>query len=195
MHAEATVHGRGNNLTVSHGDDSSLFVTFYYNKIHERDYLRMRFPGDTKTELDRPVNDLDKRRFAQQWDLYQRQLSQYGSATLLKDAGFLTDGEITELAKFQIETAKQLASLTDAFLSSIGPGAREMQRKAVRFLAAEETNAKEQALQAENTALNNRLLEMEAQIKALMDQKAPAKRGRKPKVSTDDASADHSESL
>lgn len=194
MEAAATVHGKGNHLTVSHGDDTSLFVQFYFNKVNEKDFVRIRYPGDTKTELDRPVNDVDKRRFSQQWDLYQKQLSQHGADTLLKDAPFLKPGELHALERFQIDTVKQLAALSDAFLMSIGPGARDMQARAKRFMVMEEQEAREQALMQQNRAQNNRIALLETQIaelmKAMEGGEEPKKRGRKPKVTTDDDTSD-----
>lgn len=203
MEAAATVHGKGNNLTVTHGADTDLFVEFYFNQVAERDFVRIRFPGDTKTELDREVKDQDKERFYRKWELYQKQLSQYGTDTMLEDAGFLRAGEIEILNKAGIKTAKELAALTDNYLATLGPGAREMSLKAKRFVQSEAQEAKHQALLKENYALNNRIATQESQMKEMQEklaalsamvQNPPANRGRPKKVKNDD-SVDSTESL
>lgn len=203
MESAATVHGKGNNLSVTHGADTDLFVEFYFNQIAEKDYVRIRFPGDTKTEIDRAVQDQDKERFYRKWELYQKRLSQYGTDTMLEDAGFLRAGEVEICHKAGVKTAKELAALTDNFLATLGPGAREMSLKAKRFVQAEAAEAKHQALLKENYALNNRIATQEAQMKEMQEklaalsamvQNPPAKRGRPKKVKNDD-SVDSSDSV
>lgn len=200
MDAVATVHGKGNNLSVSYGNDGEVWVEFYFNKIAEKDYIKMRYPGDTKTEIDRAVKQQDKERFATKWDLYQRQLSQYGSDTMLEKAGFLSPGEIEICHKAGIRTAKELSQITDNFIATLGPGGRKMMERAQRFVQSEASEAKEKQLLDENYKLNNRIAAMAAQLEqmekrlASMDAPAPAKRGRKPKVKPDDTASDNSAS-
>ena len=146
MFAETTVVGKGNNLKVIHGDDSGLWVEFYHNKIHSKPFIRIRVPGDTKTEWDRPVSEQDKERFNRQWEAFNQQRSQYGEQTMLETWEGLNDGQIRNFKAFNVQTVEQLANLTDGLIDKVGPGTRELVRRANAWIESTTAAAKEAAL-------------------------------------------------
>lgn len=202
----ATVEGKGTHLTVSHGTDTDLLVSFYFNKVHEKDFVRIRVPGDSKTEWDEPVQQKHKDRFPVQWDAYQRKVSQHGDDTLLEDADFISENMKEHYRRNNIETVKQLANIPDAFLQALGPGARENQKKALAFIRAEAEMVDAKKIDEENRHLHNKIVdqalkieELTKMVQELANQKpAPKKPGPKKKAKkvanerTDDSSTSES---
>lgn len=193
--APATVVGRGNRYSVQHGDDSALIVRFYFNKVKEADYIKINVPGDSKTEWDRPVADKDKERFRPQWEAYQAKQNQYGKETLLEDSGLFNEHQIKTYQAFNIYTVENLANVSDAFITKIGPGVRGDQKKARLYLADIKDKAKEQALEQELkkrdytiSSQEERIQALEAKLAEVLNaQEVPRKKpGPKPKVKRDD---------
>jgi len=104
MYAEATVVGRGNNLKVQHGTDDNLLVRFYFNKIHERPFVKINVPGDNKTEWDRPVRDEDKMRWGDKWKAYESQQNQYVGEVLLEACDLYDENRVNNYKQFNIHT-------------------------------------------------------------------------------------------
>lgn len=135
MFPTATVEKRGNQVHVTHGDDSGLMITFYFNKIHETHYVRINIPGDSRTEWDRPVQEQDKMRFQKTWEAYQSQQNQFGTQTMLKDWGAITEAQARHYNALNVHTVEHLAGMTDSLITAAGMGARELVRKAQGYLA------------------------------------------------------------
>lgn len=187
MFPETTVTGKGQNLRVQHGDDSGLWVEFYYNKVHEKPFVKIRVPGDNKTEWDHPVKEKEKVRWAKQWEAFQQQRSQFGNATMLEQWGVLSDDQIRNLKAFNVQTVEQLASVNDGVISKMGPGARELVRKANAWIEGSAAQAKEEALQKALAVADDKLAaqalqlqQMQEQLQQLM-QAAPAEAKQKRK--------------
>lgn len=185
MFPEATVVGKGQNLRVQHGDDSGLWVEFYFNKVHEKPFVRIRVPGDNKTEWDHPVKEKEKVRWAKQWEAFQQQRSQFGNATMIEQWGVLTDDQIRNLKAFNVQTVEQLAAINDGVISKMGPGARELVRKANAWIEGSAAQAKEEALQKALAVADDKLAaqalqlqQMQEQLQQLM-QAAPAQEKQK----------------
>jgi hypothetical protein len=164
MFAESTVVGKGNNLHVKHGDDNGLWVEFYFNKIYQQPFVRIRVPGDTKSEWDRPVKDKDKERFSRQWEAFNQQRSQFGEQTMLESWEGLNDAQIRNLKAFNIQTVEQLAQLTDGVIDRVGMGTRELVRKANAWIESNNGAVKEAALVAQ---LNQRDAQIEVQAQQI----------------------------
>ncbi len=198
MEAAATVHD--DLRTVSHGDDSNAVVRFYWHKVEEKHYMRLNFPGDNKSEWDQPVRPQDKIRFAKQWDLYEKQMSQFGDESLIEELEFLTPPQIEQLKMANVHTIKHLAGLTDTQMNNIGMGMREIVKKAQNWLYDEHHNMEIKRLEKmlgqkddEISSLQAKLVEnqettqsliarveaMEADARTGSPQKAPKKKSVK----------------
>lgn len=185
------VHSDGQ---VTFGSDSRLHVTFIRKSVRNgyqsevqgrpifegRDFIRIVQPGE-RDVLEREVNDLDRHRFARQWQAYQNQQEQAPEGTPLAIL-FPNEPEIVDMLKAQrIHTVEQLAALSDSGLQNIGLGAREFQKRAVHFMEAAEKGRPAAELQRELTARDDRIAVLEQQIAQLLAaQEAKPRRGRPP---------------
>ncbi len=170
MFAEAEVVGKGTALHVKHGDDSGLWVEFYTNKVHQQPFIKIRVPGDAKTEWDRPVKEKDKQRFSRQWEAFNQQRSQFGEQTILEQWDGISDDQKRGLKMFNIQTVEQLANLTDGLMDRVGMGTRELVRKANAWIESTASEAKEIALRKELQARDDQLAIQAQELEKLKEQ-------------------------
>lgn len=188
MLPESTVVKRGSQFSVVHGTDESLIVRFYWNAVEEEHFVKINVAGDSRSEWDRPVKDSDKQRFADKWEAYQAKQSQLGNQVLLEDAGIFNEARIRIYKSFNIETVNQLAGMSDGFISQVGMGTRDDVKKANAWLQEQATKHNEQELNRALTNADDRIQQLEAQIRDLTIKlstgsinNAEPKRGRPPK--------------
>ena len=170
MFPTATVTGSGSQLHVVHGDDSGLFVRFYFNKIHEKHFVKINIPGDAKTEWDRPVNDIDKARFRQQWEAYQNQQNQFGTQTLLKDWDAINEGQVNHLVAHNVQTVEHLAGMSDTMAIACGMGTQNLVRKAQGFMAEMAAKRQVELANQELAKRDAQIQQQEFELKKLQDQ-------------------------
>lgn len=181
MEAQATVVGRGNNIHVQHGTDDNLLIRFYWNKVHEEHYIKINVPGDNKTEWDRPVTEIDKRRFAEKWRLYESEQSQFSGEVLIEACDLFDENKVELYRSFNIRTLDQLSNLNDAFISRIGMGTRDDVRKAKSYLANLTEQAKQEELTKELQKRDDEIEKLKAMVEQLAQNQDAPKRGRPPK--------------
>ena len=178
----ATVSGKGNNLHVSHGSDDGLFVRFYFNKIYDKNFVKINIPGDSKTEWDRPVLESDKMRFQKQWDAFINQQSQFGSQMMLKDWECISEAQVSFYNARNVQTVEQLAVMTDSMITSCGMGTRELVRKAQGYM--EEMKSRKQIenvnheLQRRDTEIAMLKEQMDALSKKMVDGMGAARKAK-----------------
>lgn len=199
--ASATVAGKGNRLTVSHGGDESLIVRFYLESVHQRfeseqagrpiykdvPYIWIQFPGDRTRDIRRKVDFNgkhglpDPERFPKQWAAYERQQEVVQEGTPLEEWGPISKSLALTYKGLNIHTVEQLASVGDQLLHGLGHGARELRDKAVAWLRSTEDSSEVMKLQSENAQLRQDLDMLKQQVEELSDK---PKRGRpkKPEV-------------
>lgn len=88
----------------------------------EIDYIKIVVPGDTLSEIDRPVYESDKTRFPIQWANYLNRTSAEGNyeGTPLKEWNLISRTQAEELRGRKFYTVEQIASASDQQLQSIG---------------------------------------------------------------------------
>lgn len=135
----------------------------------EREYIRVALPGDSKSEIVAPANELHyvphlktrvtfAERFAAAYDAFKRDQADYVHGTPLSAVSFVNLAEREELASQKVKTVEQLAGLTDQAIRKLGMGWREKVERAKAFLdRAQET--------AEVDALKSRIAELEAMMR------------------------------
>lgn len=190
--ASAKVTGSGNNLHVSHGDDSGLFVEFEMRPIKQEfeseqkgrpifkdvPYINIMFPGDRTKQIVRPVKmdedgsgPSDLQRFPRQWAAFESKKEQVQDGTPLEQWAPLTRSQVMELKGIRIHTVEQLASLPDSTLNWMG--ARDLREKAKVWLAnAGGSNAEVLKLQHENQTLAEDIAMLKDQIRELAAMKS-----------------------
>lgn len=166
------------NGHVSHGSDASAYVRFYkYNdKGQENDFVEIIFPGDTRSEMRREVNDTDKMRWPQAYEAYKNGEVSKASGFPLDQWPQVDEGMIRELNHKRIYTVDQLASVSDANLPTIGLGAQALVAKAKAFLelrkdagAIERYAEQFESMKAENKLLQDQNQSLAARLQALED--------------------------
>jgi len=204
--------GNSDVLQVSYGDDSGLYVEFYWREVQNeqkslaegrpifesKEYIKIMAAGDKTKNWDRPVrkksngsepSDLD--RFSRQWAAFQRQDVQVTEGTPVTEWAQITRSDAANLKSRGIHTIEHLAGLSDGNIDFLG--GRKYRDMAIAWIAKAKEGvtsvqwAKERSdLQDQITALTNQINGLKS-AGALPEQEAPAppapkKRGPKPKV-------------
>jgi pyruvate-formate lyase len=84
----------------------------------EMEFIRIMVPGDRDNIVVRPVQERDRRQFAQAYAAFKNKVQQPEQGTLLSAVPFLTKPQILEFQSMNIRTAEQLRDCSD----SIGQG-------------------------------------------------------------------------
>jgi len=199
--AAATVHKSGNQLHVSHGDDSGLYVEFYMEAEHQafesekqgmpvfKDvaFIKILFPGDNTKKVVRPVRESgsdsymsDVDRFPKQWQAFKNQSIQSHEGTPINDWPPISKSLALSLKSMNIHTVQQLAGVSDTALTWLG--ARDLREKAKAYIASATDSAAVLNMQTENQNLKNEMAALKAQFAELAGEK---RRGRPPKEETE----------
>jgi hypothetical protein len=139
-----------NLFTRQNAGDETLFVVFYLGIIKNEgrsiaegraifddvECVRIIVPGDKNSVVDRPASEQDKRRFARQYDLFQKgaKEDEQVSGTRLSDWPYLSRAQAEELRYLGIKTVEQLASVRDDITSRV-PGLVALKQHASVWLA------------------------------------------------------------
>ncbi|RQS22413.1 chromosome partitioning protein ParA [Burkholderia sp. Bp8995] len=182
------IHKQGNQLHVSHGDDSGLLVEFTLEPVHQEaeserqgrpiykdvPHIRIHFPGDRTKQIFRPVkmqDDVqgpsDPRRFSRQWEAFVEQRAQVSEGTPLEQWPPLSRSEVLSMKAMHIHTVEQLAAIADHNLSWLG--ARELRDKAAAWLQNADGGKEVIRLMAENDQLRADLEAQKGQTRELAD--------------------------
>lgn len=196
--AQAIVQGKGNNLSVVHGDDSGLIVEFYMEPVlqgaeSEKEgrriykdvpFIWIRFVGDRTREVRRKV-DLkgrngipDPERFPRQWQAFQRKTAPVAMGTPIEQWGPIDRSQALTLKGVNIHTVENLAAVPDTALHNLGHGARVLRDKAIAWLKAAGDSAETTRLAAENQHLKDELAALKEQVAELAARKKPGPKAR-----------------
>ncbi len=127
------------------------------------DYVKIHIPGDKTTVIDRPVSDVDRRQYGNQYRAFLEDKSQdEASGTLLTAWGGLTPERCAEYAIGKIRTVEQLAGASDAALQNMGPGSTAQRQRARDYVELMKGAAPVAQMRAE-------MEEKDAQIKAMQN--------------------------
>ncbi|SEO77637.1 hypothetical protein [Nitrosovibrio sp. Nv6] len=178
MFAEPTVR----NGHVSHGSDASAYVRFYKysDKGKESDFVEIIFPGDARTEMRRKVQETDKVRWPNHWAAYAAGEQSKATGYPLEQWREVDEAVIRDLNHKHIYTVEQLASVSDAHLSNLGLGARELVAKAKASVdvmkdteAVSKYAAQFETIKGENELLQQQNRDLAARLQALEERLDP----------------------
>jgi hypothetical protein len=161
-------------------EDNKLFVQFYRKPVmhpgksreagraiyEEKDYIKIMVPGDKLNIVDRPIDEIDRRRFA---DKYAKWLAGVGNiveGTPLSSLPKMTPSKVEEYKFFNIHTVEQLAEAND----NVGAkffGFQEDKRASKAFLEIAKGNAPIEKMNAELKERDAKIEELQAQIEAI----------------------------
>lgn len=154
---------------------------------HRVPYVKMRFPGDSRTELVECLNDEHKERFPEVWRKFEAKQAGVAGGTPIQEMTVLTRGEVMMLRSVGIITVEMLANIGDSKLSMTIT--RDMRARAQQWLQG--ASATEQQLRRENAEFqqiikNQTILidQLQAALDAqpIEDEAEKPKRGRPRKV-------------
>ncbi len=168
--------------------DHKLYVQFYIRPVmnnfrsseegrpiyEEQEYIRIIVPGDSKTTVDCPVDDIFRMRFEKQYSKFKKGLEQAVDGTPLEMWPQMTVGLCAELKAMNVSTVEQLASLDDGKAQKI-MGSYDLRRKAQAFLDAAQGEAANNKMVAELTKRDDEITLLKNQMAELMKSAASAK--------------------
>lgn len=168
--ASAQVHGMGNNLVVTYGDDKGLLVEFMDDAVHQPHesekqgraiykqvpFISIIFPGDKTKRTYRPASDEDKRRFASQWAAFEKGAQAVADGTPITEWNYLSKSQALELKHMGFWTVELLANASDTAISGL-IGGNLLRTQAQTFLAATKDDSKFTAMTAENDKLKTKI--------------------------------------
>lgn len=181
--------------------DKSVYVKFYTRpKENEAksteagrpiyddvDYVEIRTPGNSTNVVQRPVTEMDRKRFPQQYAAFKAGDMEQITGTPLAEAPWITRSQVEELAYLRVRTMEQLANVNDDVCTKI-PGLFKLKQRAQQMMAKAEHEAPFIKIQEENAELRNNLeslqqtvQEQARQIQALMGEKEAQKQAKVPK--------------
>jgi len=152
------------------------------------EYCEIKSPGEAKhTVLDAPVlrrrGEYLKRRFARQYAAFKRGETARAVGLPLSEWPGCNRAEAENLAQKDIHTVEQLAALSDAAISGIGP-IQGLKQRAKDYLEKAKGQAPLTEMRAAMAQKDAQIAAMQAQIQALAERMA-----QKPAMADDDAEA------
>ena len=157
----------------------------------QKPYVEIFIPGEKHNRPDRAVSDDDKARWPSAWKLFQESQEEVIEGTPIEAWPYLNRAQVAEFKALNILTIEGLANMADGLLDRLGPGGRDIQKRAQQFLKPQsdieddlraEMRAATDALNHANSRieqLEKAVAARDAEIETLEAQKP--RRGRPPK--------------
>lgn len=134
----------------------------------DREYVKIRTPGNQTNEIDRPVTDMDRKRFSAAYKAFKEGDSEQLIGTPLVEAPWITRSQVEELSYLRIRTIEQLAAVGDDVCTRIS-GLFKLKQRAQQMAAKAEHDAPFIKIQAERDQMKS---EMAAMKEAMAEQAA-----------------------
>lgn len=148
---------------VRFGDDSQLVVLFYTRSVfnaalsqakgarqyENQTWVKMHPPGEKLNIIDRPVQEGDKVRFPQHWNMFLQNKQQIPDGTPIDLLFPNNPATADNLRAFGIHTIQQCAKISAHAVDSIGMGATDWKNMAIKYLENATSGAAFLQLQAE----------------------------------------------
>lgn len=158
-------------------NSEGLLVTFFTQPVQNRyksqiegrpvfdavPFVRIRIAGSNSTEVERKVKEEDKKRWPEAWAAYQRREQGVVGGTPINQWPELNVVQVAELKALNIMTVEALAELSDAGISKLGTGGRDLVKRAKQYLAGPKST--EKALRAEVAELKQLVSQLQAQLR------------------------------
>jgi hypothetical protein len=148
-------------------EDKAQTVATGSPKFKEVEYIEIRVPGKRGAQACRPATWRDKQRFSRHYEMFQKRVEMPEEGTPLGQWPQVTRSQVEELSFLAIKTVENVANMADVHAQKMHGGLM-LKRRAAEWL--EESNAT--ALIAEKEALQTRIADLEASMKAMMTEKS-----------------------
>ncbi len=129
--------------------------------------VRIIIPGDLKNIVERKADEEDRRKYARQYEAFQRQEAIAADGTPLEHWPALTTSMVRQLKFFNVFTVEALAGIGDAQMQEMGIlGLRSLRERAKAFLHVAATGALPDQVIGENDRLKNEVALLRQQLEA-----------------------------
>lgn len=166
--------------------DSKLFVSFSMRPHPDktaslkegrpiyspREYVTIMVPGDKTNVVSRPVQDLDRRRFATKYAAFKAGNQDIASGTPLDTVPWVTREQVEELKYFNVRTLEHLADLADVHAQKF-MGINALRQRARDAIALAKEQAPALRLTQELRERDDRIAAMEKRLAELAAQVTP----------------------
>lgn len=184
-----------NDFSSREAGDKSVFVKFYMRPkeneaksaeegrpiYEDKEYVEIRTPGNATNVVQRPVTDMDRKRFAHAYRAFKEGETEQVIGTPLVEAPWITRSQVEELAYLRIRTIEHLANVGDDVCTRI-PGLFKLKQRAQAMAVKAEQQApfiqlqkERDEMQAELDALKETVAEQSKIIKSMNAERATAK--------------------
>jgi len=157
--------------------DKSVYVKFYTRPVADqsasdeagrpiyvdKEYVEIRTPGNQTNIIQRPVTDMDRKRFAPAYKEFKSGETEQVIGTPLAEAPWITRSQVEELSYLRIKTLEQLSHVGDDVCTRI-PGLFKLKQRAQNMVEKAEKDAPFIQMQAEYDQLKDKLAAMENTI-------------------------------
>ena len=141
----------------------------------EVEYVEILVPGDKDNIVNRPVNELDRRRFAQGYAFWKQHGQQALTGTPLAAWPSISRAQVEELAYFKVSTVEQLAEMQDTHAQKFA-GINALRTRARDFLSAAAGAAPATHLRSELDKRDNDIASLKQMLKEQAEQLAELKK-------------------
>lgn len=175
LDAQKQANGLNVRFSVRPVKDAAESIKAGHPKFREVEYVEIKVPGD-RDSVERPVRDEDRQRFAGAYAAFKANTAGGGLVGMpLTEWPSISASQVKELEHFNIRTVEQLAAVTDANMSNVGPYI-ELRRKAKAFLDAAAGLAPLEKVTAENAALKGELEVLKKQVAEMVAAQSKSKK-------------------
>ena len=146
----------------------------------EVERVKILVPGDDKSQIDRKVQDEDKKRWPEAYERFKnKERPGIAKGTPIREWPYLSREWVAKLEFLNVHTVEEIVNASDSALERIGPGSRDLQKRAKEFLTPASEN--EQNWRKEKLDLEARIKALEANLRAADDvpEEDRPRRGRK----------------
>lgn len=130
----------------------------------ETEYVEIRVAGRRDPLACRPATHQDKQRFPRHYDAFQKRIELPEEGTPLSEWPQISRSQVEELSFMHVKTVEQLAEMSDTHVGQFR-GGYTLKKRAQDFLAVSDQTK----LIAEKEALQDRISELEGQVKQLLE--------------------------
>lgn len=176
--------------------DAGVFARFYVKPVlneqrseeanrpiyDEKVFVEIRAVGNANNIIDRKATDEDKRRFRQQYELFNAGKGEDLVGTPLSEVVWISRSQIEELAYIRVRTVEALANVNDDVCAKFA-GLYDLKRKAQEYLKlanAPASHEEVEQLQVQNELLNGQLEAMTKQMEELVAAMAALQKPAEP---------------
>jgi hypothetical protein len=133
----------------------------------DQDWITIQAPGNKLSKVDRPVRDLDLKRFSSRYTLFKQGKSEQQVGTPLKLLPWMPEGRVEEYRHFKIHTVEQLATAADAIGQNF-MGFQTDKQKAQDYLDAANRGVNAQELEDKLSSRDEEIELLKQQVSLMM---------------------------